>query len=185
MFFALTNALLDASIATWDTKRAYDSVRPITAIHFLFAGKKIRAWAGPNQGAQEMDGHDWRPYQESGVVTPAFPEYISGHSTFSAAAAEVLRLFTGSDTFGESVKIKAGSSKIEPGAIPACDTTLTWATFTSAADEAGMSRRYGGIHFELGDVTGRRLGRLVGAQAYGKALDYFSGQAQREIAGHR
>lgn len=182
MFFVLTNALFDASIVTWETKRAYDSVRPITAIHYLFAGKKIRAWAGPGKGTGEMDGANWQPYQERDLVTPAFPEYTSGHSTFSAAGAEVLRLFTGSDVFGKSVTIKAGSSKIEPGTVPANNLALSWATFTNAADEAGMSRRYGGIHFELGDMTGRRIGRQVGARAYAKASNYFQGLAKGQPA---
>ena len=173
MFFALTNALLDASIATWDTKRAYDSVRPITSIHFLFTGRKIQSWAGPYKGTMEIDGGNWQPYQEKGIVTPPFPEFISGHSTFSAAAAEVLRLFTGSDRFGKSATIKAGSSKVEPGTVPARDLVLSWSTFTDAADEAGISRRYGGIHFELGDLTGRKIGRQIGRQAYLKALEYF------------
>lgn len=178
LFFVLTNALFDASIATWDAKRAYDSVRPITAIHFLFAGKKIRAWAGPHQGTAEMDGAEWRPYQKPATITPPFPEYVSGHSTFSSTAAEILRLFTGSDTFGDSVHIKAGSSKIEPGTVPSQDTVLSWDTFTDAADQAGMSRRFGGIHFKMGDLQGRRLGRLVAAQAYKKALGYFNEKSQ-------
>ena len=176
MFFALTNALLDASIAIWDAKRAYDSVRPITAIHYLFAGQKISAWGGPQQGTHEIDGAEWQPYQESSFVTPPFPEYVSGHSTFSAAAAEVLRLFTGNDNFGQSVTIKAGSSRIEPQTAPTQDVVLSWATFTEAADQAGLSRRYGGIHFELGDLSGRKIGRLVGAQAHARALGYFTGQ---------
>jgi hypothetical protein len=89
----------------------------------------------------------------------------------------VLRLFTGSDTFQDSAHIRAGSSKIEPGRVPAEDVVLSWATFTDAADQAGMSRRYGGIHFERGDMMGRRVGRTVGAQAYDKALSYFHGRA--------
>jgi len=175
MFFALTNALFDASVAAWDTKRAYDSVRPVTAIRYLFAGKKIHAWGGAGKGTEEMDGSAWQPYQEAGVVTPPFPEYVSGHSAFSAAAAEVLKRFTGSDAFGQSAIIKAGSSKIEPGLVPAHDLTLGWATFTAAADEAGMSRRYGGIHFKRGDMMGRWLGRQVGARAYSKSVSYFHG----------
>jgi len=177
MFFALANALFDASIAAWDAKRAYDSVRPVTAIHYLFAGKKIHAWGGVGKGTEEMDGTAWRPYQETGVVTPPFPEYVSGHSTFSTAAAEVLKRFTGSDVFGGSAIIKAGSSKIEPGLVPAHDLTLSWGTFTEAAEEAGMSRRFGGIHFKHGDMMGRQLGRQVGAQAYARALNYFHGLA--------
>lgn len=174
MFFVLTNAILDASIATWDAKRTYDSVRPITAIRFLFVGKKFRAWGGPGEGTKEIDGAEWKPYQKAGFVTPPFPEYVSGHSTFSAAAAEAMRLFTGSDDFGMSTMVKAGSSGIEPGKVPSQDVVLSWATFTDAADQAGMSRRYGGIHFKMADLNGRKLGRAVGAQAFTKALSYFN-----------
>jgi hypothetical protein len=175
MFFALTNAMLDASIAAWDTKRAYDSVRPVTAISTLFRGKKIRAWGGPGKGTVEMDGSEWLPYQLATFPTPPFPEYVSGHSTYSAAAARILTLWTGSDHFGHSVTLAAGSSKIEPSLTPALPITLKWETFTAAADEAGMSRRYGGIHFERADLAGRKLGRLVADRAWAKAQTYFDG----------
>lgn len=177
MFFALTNAVLDASISSWDAKRYYDSVRPITAIHFLFAGKKVRAWAGPYQGTKLIDGANWQPYQPVTVVTPPFPEYFSGHSTFSAAGAEILKRFTGSDYFGNSVTLAVGSSRVEPGATPATPITLSWLTFSDAADQAGISRRYGGIHFEDGDLTGRAIGRLVGAQVWDLAQAYINGTA--------
>jgi hypothetical protein len=177
MFFALTNAVLDAGIAVWDCKRAFDYVRPITAIRFLMAGKEILAWSGPYRGAQLIGGEHWQAYQTGAVPTPAFPEFSSGHSAFSAAAAEVLRSFTASDAFGNSVTIKAGSSGVEPGAVPATDIVLSWATFTEAADQAGMSRRYGGIHFREGDLQSRAMGRLIGAQAWAKAQTYFNGTA--------
>lgn len=179
MFFALGNALLDAGICAWDAKRAYDSVRPITAIHFLYAGQLIQAWAGPGQGTRTIRAEDWRPYQLSTVVTPPFPEYFSGHSVFSAAGAEVLKSFTGSDALGASVTFKAGSSFGEPGIVPAMDVTLSFPTFSSAADQAGMSRRYGGIHFARGDLTGRALGRVIGAAVWSKAKTYFDGTAYR------
>ncbi|HTD51580.1 MAG TPA: vanadium-dependent haloperoxidase, partial [Thermoanaerobaculia bacterium] len=177
MFFALSNALLDASICAWDAKRTYDSERPGTAIHFLFAGQMITAWAGPFQGTRSIRGEDWQPYQLSTVRTPPFPEYFSGHSIFSAAGAEILKSFTGSDTFGDSVTIKAGTSRGEPGVVPTNDVTLSWPTFSDAADAAGMSRRWGGIHFAQGDLTGRSLGRQVGAMAWAKAKTYFDGTA--------
>ena len=60
------------------------------------------------------DGANWQPYQASTVVTPPFPEYISGHSIFSAAGAEILKRFTGSDNFGNSVTIQAGHSGLSP-----------------------------------------------------------------------
>jgi uncharacterized protein DUF6851/vanadium-dependent haloperoxidase-like protein len=177
MFFALTNALLDASIAVWDCKRVFDYVRPITAVRFLMAGREIRAWGGPYRGTQTILGEHWQAYQTGAVPTPAFPEFSSGHSAFSAAAAEVLRSFTGSDAFGASVTIRAGSSGVEPGPVPASDITLSWSTFSEAADQAGMSRRYGGIHFREGDLQSRAMGRLVGAQAWTKAQKYFAGMS--------
>jgi hypothetical protein len=173
LFFALTNAIFDASICCWDNKRAFQSVRPITALRYLFQGQQVLAWAGPYQGTHMIRGKNWFPYQPSTFPTPPFPEYSSGHSTFSAAGAEILRLFTGSDAFGASATFPAGSSRIETGAVPATDLTLRWRTFTEAADQAGQSRRYGGIHFEQGDLDGRRGGRLVAQLAWAKAQSYF------------
>jgi hypothetical protein len=177
MFFALSNAMLDAGIAAWDAKRIYDSVRPVTAIPVLYKGKTIRSWGGPGKGTVEMDGARWIPYQAPTFPTPPFPDYVSGHSTYSAAAARVLELWTGSERFGDSVTIPTGSSKIEPGMTPAHSIVLDWPTFKDAADEAGMSRRYGGIHFRGADLAGRLLGRFVATEAWQKAQSYFDGTA--------
>jgi hypothetical protein len=177
MFFALTNGLLDTSIAVWEAKRFYDYVRPITAIRTLFRGQWVAAWAGPFQGIKLIDPINWQPYQVPTFITPPFAEYVSGHSTFSSTSAEILKSFTGSDSFGASAVVKAGSSLIEPGAVPAFDVTLSWRTFTIAADEAGISRRYGGIHFRDADIRGRNMGRLIGAEVWAKAMAYFNGTA--------
>ena len=179
MFFALGNGLLDASIAAWDAKRHFDSARPVTAIRFLYAGQPIQAWGGPNQGTVTMRGELWRPYQIPNVVTPPFPEFFSGHSVFSATGAEILKRITGSDAFGYTVTIPAGSSPGEPGRVPAADVLLSWNSFSEAADAAGMSRRYGGIHFRSGDLAGRTIGRVIGAATWAKAQTYFDGTAQR------
>jgi hypothetical protein len=159
MFFALTNAVFDAGIAAWDAKRAFDSVRPITSIPYLFHGQQIKAWR-PFQETQTFDGSLWIPYQTTTFPTPPFPEYISGHSTFSAAGAEILKLFTHSDKFGDSVTFAQGSSNTEPGLTPKHELTLSWATFTDAANQAGISRRYGGIHFEIADLRPNQRSRL-------------------------
>jgi hypothetical protein len=177
LFFALTNAVFDAGICAWDNKCSFASVRPITAIRYLFGGQTIEAWTGPYGGRGDIDGAGWLPYQPSYFPTPPFPEYSSGHSNFSAAAAEILRRFTRRDAFGGAATIEAGSSAVEAGATPAADVTLSWATFSEAADEAGMSRRYGGIHFEQGDLDARRTGRLAASMAWAKALTYFNGTA--------
>jgi hypothetical protein len=177
LFFALDNALLDASITAWDAKRQWDSVRPITAVRWLKRGQLVRAWGGPYQGTKTIRGEDWLPYQPATFVTPPFAEYISGHSTFSAAAAAVLQDFTGKDDLGMSITIPAGSSKVEPGTVPAAPVTLSWKSFTEAADQAGLSRLYGGIHFDDGDLEARVAGAEVGEQAMNKAVTYFSGKA--------
>lgn len=183
MYMALTGATLDAGIYAWDAKRAYDYTRPIYAIRHLYAGQQVLAWGGPDQGAQLIDGADWRPYQSLTFVTPPFAEYVSGHSTFSRASAEVLTAFAGSgamydgvtklgrdydgdgaeDLFGQHVALP-GSMVFEDG--PASTVVLTWATFLAAADEAGVSRRYGGIHFQDGDLRAREAGAAIGQQAY-------------------
>jgi PAP2 superfamily len=177
MFFVLSNAVFDAGIAAWDAKRAFDSVRPVTAIPFLFRSKTIRSWGGPGRGTVEMDGSQWIPYQEPSFPTPPFPDYVSGHSAYSAAAAAILELWTRNSRFRDSVTLPVGSSKIEPGITPTRTITLYWETFGDAANEAGMSRRYGGIHFRAADLTGRLLGKMVAAQAWSEAQDYFEGIA--------
>lgn len=173
MFFLLNNALFDASISVWYIKRHYDYIRPISAIRFLYKDKEVLAWAGPGKGSQLIKGETWQSY----IPTPPFPSYISGHSTFSAAAAEILRRFTESDNYGRSVVIEKGSSKIEKD-VPSEDITLTWPTFTDAADEAGMSRRYGGIHFKDDDLEGRKIGRRIAKLAYEKGLFYIEGNSK-------
>jgi hypothetical protein len=175
LFFALTNAISDAGCCAWDNKRAFDSVRPITAIRTLFRGQSVRAWAGPYQGTKVIDGAAWFPYQPTSFPTPPFPEYSSGHSNFSAAGAEILTLFTGRDRFGGSTVLPAGSSRIEPGAVPSNDVTLSWATFSDAAKQAGLSRRYGGIHFEQGDLDARATGQIAARKVWEKARDYWEG----------
>jgi hypothetical protein len=175
LFFAVTNAVFDASICCWDNKRFFNSVRPITAIRYLFGGHQVRAWGGPYQGTRLIDGAAWSPYQAPTFPTPPFPEYSSGHSTFSAAGAEILKLFTRSDRFGASVTFPAGSSKFEAGTVPANDVTLRWPTFREAANQAGLSRRYGGIHFEQGDLDGRAAGQRVARQVWAKAQSFMSG----------
>lgn len=178
MFFALANAMLDVSIAAWDCKRNFDYVRPVTAVRFLMAGKQVRAWGGPGKGTVLMDGADWKPYQPADFVTPPFPEFSSGHSAFSAAGAYVLRHFTGGDTFGASVVIPAGSSRVERGLIPAADVRLQWDTFTAAAEEAAISRLYGGIHFRQGDLQSRMLGEKVASLAWMRAQRLWTGRGE-------
>ena len=145
----------------------------------------IRAWAGnpkdpktQTSGVRWIRAVEWVPYQAPTFVTPAFQGYISGHSTFSRAAAEVLTGFTGSQFFPGGLSewtIRAGSLKFESG--PTKDVTLEWATYYDAADQAGLSRLYGGIHISADDLTGRRIGSQCGKDAWALAERYYAGQA--------
>jgi hypothetical protein len=173
MFFLMGNAMMDASIAAWFQKYKYDSARNVTLIRHFYKGKLINSWQGPNNGFAEVDGQYWRPYQATNVVTPPFPEYVSGHSTFTSAGATILGMFNG-DTFGATVVIPAGSSKFEAN-TPASDVTLTFPTFTEASAQAGMSRRYGGIHLQTGDLHGRALGKQVAGFVWSQGQNYIRG----------
>jgi hypothetical protein len=163
LFAELNLALADAGIVAWDAKYAYEFWRPVTAIRE----------ADTDGNPDTQPDADWT----SLLITPPFPEYVSGHSTFSGAGARVLQQFTGSDLFGARVTLKSGSSKIEPGATPLLPVVLLWPTFSAARDEAGESRRQGGIHFPDADHNGRGLGASVGQAALAKAQTYFNGTA--------
>jgi hypothetical protein len=123
-----------------------------------------------------MRGVEWLPYQRRTFVTPAFPGFISGHSSFSRAAAEVLAAFTGSAHFPGGLgtyKAKQGDYLVfENG--PSADVDLQWATYFDAADQAGQSRIFGGIHIWPDDSVGRQLGHVVGLDAIDKAKALFA-----------
>jgi hypothetical protein len=146
----------------------------------------VRAWAGNPKdlesqasGVEWIRAVEWVPFQLPTFVTPAFAGYVSGHSTFSRAAAEVMTLMTGTEYvpggLGEWT-IPAASLEVENG--PSEDITLQWATYYDAADQAGQSRLYGGIHISADDLAGRRIGSQCGIAAWDKAQTYFDGTAR-------
>ncbi|MDH5281604.1 MAG: hypothetical protein OEW52_10720, partial [Thermoleophilia bacterium] len=146
----------------------------------------IRTWRGPpkdptnESGVGWILGERWVPYQKATFVTPAFPGFVSGHSTFSRAGAEVLAAVTGSPFFPGGLfeqRFSPGYLKFEHG--PSEPITLQWATYYDASDEAGISRLYGGIHVAADDFAGRRVGSRVGTQAWALAQRYFAGTAHR------
>lgn len=147
---------------------------------------KLYAWRGPNQindpdtdtaGVDWILAKDWWPYQRPSFVTPPFAGYVSGHSTFSRAAAEVLTLLTGDEYFpggmAEFIATKDNFLVFEEG--PSVDVRLQWATFKDASDQSGLSRIWGGIHPPVDDVPGRRIGITVGQDAFDLAAQYFNG----------
>jgi hypothetical protein len=149
----------------------------------------VRSWPGehplnlpaPAVAAQSspvrwMLGRDWLPFQRKTFNTPAFPGYVSGHSTFSRAAAEVLTLLTGSRDFPGGFHrhvFRANTMQIDRG--PSADVELQWCSYFDAADQAGQSRRWGGIHVPEDDFHGRRIGSEAGQRAFALAERYWTG----------
>lgn len=141
----------------------------------------VLAWNHePEEPASEVSGTDWIlaqnwvPYQDDNFVTPAFAAYVSGHSAFSRAAAEVLARLTGSEFFPGGMGSRVYDSdflKFEQGPTQAVE--LQWGTYFDAADEAGISRLYGGIHVPADDFAGRIMGSEIGIAAVDLALDLF------------
>jgi hypothetical protein len=192
LFFAVANVAMDAFIASWETKRYYDTSRPWTLVRHYYAGKKVRGWAGPGKGTVLLPAENWHPYSPATFVTPPFPGYVSGHSTVSAACARTLELFTGSDRFGEVERRKAGDLT-EAGIAPRLmqmrdgkpaldapktpDVTLKLPTFTATAEMAGISRIMGGYHIQADNIEGLRLGKRVADHVWPITRSYFDGTA--------
>jgi hypothetical protein len=147
---------------------------------------QIYTWKGPDYisdpttdiaGVDWILGEKWWPYQRGTFVTPPFAGYLSGHSTFSRAAAEVLTLITGDPFFPGGMgtfDIEANNFLVfETG--PSENMTLQWATYRDASDQTSLSRIWGGIHPPIDDIRGRIIGEKIGMETFNMALDYFNG----------
>ena len=145
---------------------------------------KVFAWRGHDfivdattdeAGTGWILAENWWPYQRPSFVTPPFAGYVSGHSTYSRAAAKVLTLLTGDKYFpggmGEFQAPKDSFLKFEKG--PNTDVVLQWATYYDASDQCSLSRIWGGIHPPVDDISGRLIGDRIGQQAFDYALSYF------------
>ena len=146
---------------------------------------KVKSWRGhdyvqnpktTSAGVDWILGERWWPYQRPSFVTPPFAGYVSGHSTYSRAAAEVLKAFTGSSFFpggmGEFKAPKDDFLVFEKG--PSETVVLQWATYADAADQCSLSRIWGGIHPPADDIPGRIMGEIIGKQAFEQAKSLFS-----------
>jgi hypothetical protein len=147
---------------------------------------KIRTWKGPSYIADPLVDHagvdwilakNWWPYQRPTFVTPPFAGYVSGHSTYSRTAAEVMTLLTGDEFFpggmGEFVAIQNQYLVFEEG--PTTNITLQWATYKDAADQCSLSRIWGGIHAPFDDIPGRKIGMVVGPESFDYAEEIQTG----------
>ena len=170
MYFLIEAAAMDAFIACWDAKMFYDFARPYSLVHDYYKDQVIKLWGGPGKGFIQVSGREWRPYSPETFLCPPFPSYVSGHSTVSAACAEALRLFTGSDYFGEEIKRVPGAFT-EPDNLG--DTvTLKFPSFSETADMAGISRVLGGYHIQADNIEGLKLGRNIAGVIWKKYLLY-------------
>jgi hypothetical protein len=152
----------------------------------FFVGQvAVRNWLGePGDRVNQVAGvgwvraADWITYQRRTFVTPAFPGFISGHSTFSRAGAEVLTSLTGRPYFpGGLAEYDAPKDvflTFEKG--PSAEVRLQWTSSYDAADQAGQSRLWGIIHIAQDDFGGRRVGHQIGLDAVALATKYFDGK---------
>ena len=159
---------------------------PLAGFMGVNVGKiKVKAWKGYSfianpstdvAGVGWILADNWTAYQRSTFVTPPFAGYLSGHSTYSSAGAEVMEKLTGSKFFpggmGEYiVPSNTGYLGFENG--PSADIKLQWATYKDASDQASLSRIWGGIHPPFDDMPGRLMGTEIGVDAFQKAKDLF------------
>ena len=182
LFFSgldLCVAIFEASRLCWNLKGTQLQARPIQEIRRT-GGGTVTKYDGTT-----IARNVWVPYQPANVVTPPFPDFPSGHSTFSQSFANVMTdwfgptltpapaPFTGVSLFSPMIRtsqagntfgtftISAGSSEVQPGVVPAAPVTLTFSTWQAIADQAGNSRQYGGIHAASADVGGKAVANAI------------------------
>jgi hypothetical protein len=146
---------------------------------------KLYAWKGPDYVSNPMVeqagvgwilAEQWWPYQRPSFVTPPFAGYVSGHSTYSRAAADLMTSMTGSAFF------PGGMSEFEVTANdflvfeqgPSVNMTLQWATYKDASDQCSLSRIWGGIHPPADDLPGRRIGSKIAIDSFELVQSYFA-----------
>lgn len=171
--------LFEVGRLVWGLKRDHMQARPIQEIRRLYRGQMLTAYDGT-----PLAGEAWTPYQMANFVTPPFADFPSGHSAFSQVFANVMGRWFGSaipvtapqtwsdvrllsplmagqaqplGVFG----IGAGTSEIQVGVVPAAPITLSWATWQTLADSAGISRQYGGIHCQSAHVASQDLANAL------------------------
>lgn len=166
---------------------------PLAADSVELVGKiKLYTWRGHeyvDETETDMAGvgwilaERWWPYQRISFVTPPFAGYISGHSTFSRTAAEVMTRMTGDPFFpgGMSEFTFHANEYLEFEAGPSGDVNLQWATYRDASDQCSLSRIWGGIHPPVDDIPGRHIGMVIGPQAVDFARTYFGEQLITDV----
>jgi hypothetical protein len=173
--FLVNAAAFDATIPIWKEKARHDSVRPFSAICYLYGDNPVTAWGGSGRGTvTDIKGCEWKSYL--GVAD--HPEYPGGSAAICAATAQVTRLFFGSDAFGFNITYAPGTSVIEPGVTPASETVIGWDTWTDWSNDCGESRFWGGVHFQTTAAASQTIGEDVGTRAYDFVMSRIHGTAK-------
>jgi hypothetical protein len=178
-FYKLSCALFESSLIVWNIKYKCMQCRPIQAIRINFPDDEFNYYFG------KCTGNLWKPYQESRLWTPPFPDHISGHSTFSSAGAYVLNKLIGKSLkdikistedlnmlspifkdnksgthYINNIPLSKGCSNIQES-VPSKPMVLNFSSWDEMADDAGISRIYGGIHIQPSNIYGLKTGRSV------------------------
>lgn len=174
--------LFETGRLVWQLKKNNFQARPIQEVRRMYRGQSLTKWDGTS-----VLGEAWTPYQETNFVTPPFPDFPSGHSAFSQSFANVMTDWFGSSISRDSIfmeslvllspifskgqtqpfgtfTIPAKSSNIQTGVVPSTDLTFTYPTWQSMADEAGLSRKYGGIHATSAHTSSQALANQLHPQ---------------------
>jgi len=191
--------LFEVGRVVWGLKLQYQQARPIQDIRRLYATATVGSWrttadlSGTLLPAVDISGALWLLYQAANFVTPPFPDFVSGHSSFSQIFALVMTdwfgpaipataptlmtnlnkfsgMFPATDTqpYGTFV-IGAGRSEIQSGLVPAAPVTITFKTWADVATSAGISRQWGGIHAQSAHLGGLAAARAVHAALRAKS----------------
>jgi hypothetical protein len=156
----------DTTIASYHYMRKYDSVRPFSAIRYLYGNRKITAWGGPGKGTvSDITGNEWQSYL-NGQAPADYPEYPSATVAACYAFAEQARRSLGTDNINITVPIAKGFSSVEPGVTPANDIVLHWSNFTDFAKDCGESRIWGGENFRSSVEAAAQYAPKIGDLAY-------------------
>ena len=180
--FTVSQAVFDAGIAAWDTKYHFNSVRPYTAANQMFLGSVLPSFRGDVVAGTD-DRNVWFPYQLRRNFTPPFPDIPSGHSAFSYAASTVLKELMQSNNFDYASEAFISRFDLTDGFDGSSEngnelTRLSWNYLSLAAEEAGLSRLYGGIHLMEGNWIGLKFGIQIGHATLNKVDALFNGSLE-------
>jgi hypothetical protein len=172
LHLATAVASFDATIAVWYNKYHYNSVRPFSAIPYIYGDRPVTAWGGVGLGTvHNMPGNEWIPY----IPTADHPEYPSVSTTICEAHARAAALYLGTNKVDLTFTFPKGSSVIEPGIVPHKTITVHYGTWTEFAHICGQARINGGVHFPTAVEAGYKLGPQFGVMGYDFVMKYVRG----------